>query len=52
MQPQQISRRSQMLTATLLGVWLTVRYDAGAAAADCRAIAREITSWGPKDRRS
>jgi hypothetical protein len=35
-----------MLTATLLGVWLGVRYDADAAAADCRAVAHEITSWG------
>jgi TetR/AcrR family transcriptional repressor of nem operon len=46
MEPGQISRRSQMLTATLFGVWLGVRYDAAAAAADCQAIAKEITSWG------
>lgn len=46
MEPAQVSRRAQMLTATLLGVWLGVRYDAAAAADDCRAIAKEIASWG------
>ena len=48
MEPGQVSRRAQMLTATVLGVWLGVRYDAAAAAADCRAVAQEIMSWGRK----
>jgi AcrR family transcriptional regulator len=52
MEPEQIPRRAQMLTAMLLGVWLTVRYDAAAAAADCRAIAQEITSWEPPHRQT
>jgi TetR/AcrR family transcriptional repressor of nem operon len=48
MEPSQVSRRAQMLTATFLGVWLGVRYDAAAASADCRAVAQEILSWGRK----
>jgi TetR/AcrR family transcriptional repressor of nem operon len=52
MDPAQVARRAQMLTVTLLGVWLGVRYDAAAAAGDCRAIALEITSWGSTPRRA
>ena len=45
MDARQASRRTAMLTASVLGVWLAVRADAAAAAATCRAIAREIASW-------
>jgi hypothetical protein len=41
-----------MLTALLLGVWIAVRSEPAAAAADCRAIALEITSWGSSPRTS
>ncbi|MEY2478037.1 MAG: TetR/AcrR family transcriptional regulator, transcriptional repressor for nem operon [Actinomycetota bacterium] len=44
---KQIARRADMLTASTLGVWLTVRSDAAGAASTCRAIADEITAWSP-----
>jgi TetR/AcrR family transcriptional repressor of nem operon len=47
-----VARRSEMLTASLLGVWLAVRCDAAAAAASCRSIAQEIRSWGSVPTRS
>ena len=45
MDPKQVSRRTAMLTVSLIGVWLAVRSDPAEAAATCRAIAREISSW-------
>ena len=52
MEREQVPRRAQMLSASLFGVWLAVRSDAAAAAADCRAIAQEIASWESRPRRS
>lgn len=52
MERELVSRRVRMLTALLLGVWIAVRSDPAAAAADCRAIALEITSWGSSPRTS
>jgi TetR/AcrR family transcriptional repressor of nem operon len=46
MDPKEASRRTAMLTASVLGVWLAVRSDAAGAATTCRAISREISSWG------
>jgi AcrR family transcriptional regulator len=46
MDPKTASRRTALLTVSVLGVWLAVRSDPVAAAATCRAIAREISSWG------
>jgi len=40
-----VARRVKLLAAGALGAWLAVRADPAAAAADCRAIAREIASW-------
>lgn len=45
MDSKEASRRTAMLTAVVLGVWIVVRSDSAAAAATCRAIAREISSW-------
>ncbi|MEY2420272.1 MAG: TetR/AcrR family transcriptional regulator, transcriptional repressor for nem operon [Acidimicrobiaceae bacterium] len=45
MNRRQVSRRTEMLTASLFGVWLAVRSDSPAAAITCRSIAQEITSW-------
>jgi TetR/AcrR family transcriptional regulator, transcriptional repressor for nem operon len=45
MDAKQVSRRTAMLTVSTLGVWLAVRSDPAEAAATCRAIAREISSW-------
>jgi AcrR family transcriptional regulator len=45
MDSKEASRRTAMLTASVLGVWLEVRSDRAAAAATCRAITREISSW-------
>jgi AcrR family transcriptional regulator len=52
METELVSRRARMLTALLLGVWIAVRSEPAAAAADCRAIALEITSWGSSPRTS
>jgi AcrR family transcriptional regulator len=46
MDSKQAGRRSAMLTASTLGVWITVRFDPAAAATTCRALEREILSWG------
>jgi TetR/AcrR family transcriptional repressor of nem operon len=46
MDPKQVARRSAMLAVSTLGVWLVVRSDSVGAAATCRALAQEITSWG------
>jgi AcrR family transcriptional regulator len=46
MNRRQVTQRVEMLTASVLGVWIAVRSDATTAAATCRAIAQEITSWG------
>jgi TetR/AcrR family transcriptional regulator, transcriptional repressor for nem operon len=42
----QASRRTEMLTVSVLGVWLAVRSNADAAASTCSDIAEEILSWG------
>jgi TetR/AcrR family transcriptional repressor of nem operon len=41
-----LERRAKLLASSANGVWVTVRTDPQAAAAACRAIAREIASWG------
>jgi AcrR family transcriptional regulator len=46
MDPKQVARRTAMLTVSALGVWIAVRSDSTGAAATCRALAQEITSWG------
>ena len=40
-----VDRRAKLLASSAHGVWVAVRADPDAAAAMCRAIAREITSW-------
>ena len=40
-----VDRRTKLLASSANGVWVVVRADPEAAAAACRAIAREITSW-------
>ena len=40
-----VDARAELLVALLLGVWLTVRIDAGAAADLCETIEHEIASW-------
>jgi TetR/AcrR family transcriptional repressor of nem operon len=40
-----LDRRTKLLASSAHGVWVIVRADHEAAAAACRAIAREITSW-------
>jgi AcrR family transcriptional regulator len=40
-----LDRRAKLLAASANGVWVGVRTDPEAAAAACRAIAREIASW-------
>jgi AcrR family transcriptional regulator len=46
MSRRQAKSRAEFLSAAAMGVWLAVRVDHEAAAATCRAIATEITSWG------
>jgi TetR/AcrR family transcriptional repressor of nem operon len=48
----QATTRANLLAASALGVWVTVRGDHAAAAATCRAIAAEITSWDRSRSRS
>jgi AcrR family transcriptional regulator len=43
---RQAAKRSEFLAASATGVWLAVRVNHSAAAATCRAITSEITSWG------
>jgi AcrR family transcriptional regulator len=50
MDPKHVARRAAMLTVSALGVWIVVRSDATTAAATCRALAQEITSWGSPGR--
>ncbi len=45
MERRLVERRVRLLASSALGAWVTVRTDHAAAAADCRAIAREVTSW-------
>lgn len=45
MDPKQVTRRTAMLTVSVIGVWIAVRSDPAEAASTCRAIAREISSW-------
>ncbi|MEY2431474.1 MAG: TetR/AcrR family transcriptional regulator, transcriptional repressor for nem operon [Acidimicrobiaceae bacterium] len=52
MNRKQVSRRTEMLTVSLFGVWIAVRSDAADAAATCRSIAQEVTSWGVSPTRS
>jgi TetR/AcrR family transcriptional repressor of nem operon len=42
-----LDRRAKLLASSAQGVWVAVRADPEAAAATCRAIAREIASWSP-----
>ena len=46
----EVARRSELLAAAALGVWLAVRADSAAAATTCRAVAHEITSWARSDK--
>jgi TetR/AcrR family transcriptional regulator, transcriptional repressor for nem operon len=46
MSRRQATSRAEFLAAGAMGVWLAVRVDHLAAAATCRAIATEVTSWG------
>ena len=46
MDPKQASRRTALLAASVVGVWIAVRTDATAAAATCLTVAQEISSWG------
>jgi TetR/AcrR family transcriptional regulator, transcriptional repressor for nem operon len=43
---RQAAKRSEILAASSTGVWFAARVDHAAAAATCRAITTEITSWG------
>jgi TetR/AcrR family transcriptional repressor of nem operon len=47
MDHQDVARRSELLTAAAIGVWIAVRLDQRAAAATCRAVASEIQTWAP-----
>jgi AcrR family transcriptional regulator len=42
---EDVTRRSEMLAAATLGLWLAVRADPSAAAATCREVAAEVISW-------
>jgi TetR/AcrR family transcriptional repressor of nem operon len=41
-----LDRRAKLLASNAHGVWVLARADPEVAAATCRAIAREIASWG------
>jgi AcrR family transcriptional regulator len=43
-----VETRAELLSALLLGAWLTVRVDADAAQDLCRAVEREVDSWRPR----
>jgi len=43
--PVTVEARSQLLAATLMGVWLTVRIDPADASTLCKTIASEVASW-------
>jgi AcrR family transcriptional regulator len=43
--PNTIATRSKLLTATLMGVWLTVRIDPHDASSLCKTVADEVNSW-------
>jgi TetR/AcrR family transcriptional repressor of nem operon len=50
MASRDVARRSELLAAAALGVWLAVRADSAAAATTCRAVANEISAWVHSDR--
>jgi TetR/AcrR family transcriptional regulator, transcriptional repressor for nem operon len=40
-----VRRRADVLASTLMGIWLTVRIDAGDAGRLCQTVAAEVSSW-------
>jgi AcrR family transcriptional regulator len=40
-----VQPRAQLLAATLMGIWLTVRIDPHDASRLCETVAREVASW-------
>jgi len=40
-----VATRAKLLTATLMGVWLTVRIDPHDASSLCKTVADEVNSW-------
>jgi TetR/AcrR family transcriptional repressor of nem operon len=47
--PATVETRAQLLSASVMGIWLTVRIDAADAARLCTQIAREVASWTTTD---
>jgi AcrR family transcriptional regulator len=43
--PRLIDRRSRMLAATTIGIWLMVRFDPSEAARVCDGVVAEVRSW-------
>jgi TetR/AcrR family transcriptional repressor of nem operon len=52
MSRREVSRRTELLSASWFGVWIAVRSDPAGAAATCKSIAQEITSWKAPPTRS